>query len=131
MEKIIFDELDYEDMDLMENDFYALFNNEYENKEYAMHGDIGLWDGVRYGYSDKVFNSIYDAICDLKDGYITVYEEKYGKLMVKNSHHDGTDYIEIKELTPLGRELIDNGYDGNICKRKGATKNVRFVKNYL
>lgn len=128
--KLLFDELSFENEEhyIIEEECEVLFDNSYQDKEYVICGTLGLWDGNYEVHSDKVFDSIYDAICECwTEGYIKVYEGKYGKLIVKELHHDGTNVFEIKELTPLGSELLNN-YCENIFKRKGATKNARFTK---
>ena len=135
MSTIIYNDLQF--IDAIENEiiFDELFNNEYEHKSYILTGDIGLWDGIRKGvHHPSVFNSIKEAILTANDGfygYISVSEEKYGKLFVNICHHDGNNSLEIRELTPLGEEMHNNYKDvREILKRKGATKNVKYLKNY-
>ena len=135
METTIYDELNFEDFDEQCIIFDELFDNEHEQKLYVITGDIGLWDGVRKGvHHPIIFNSIKDAILTANDGfngYIKVTEGKYGKLQLHICHHDGNNYLEIKELTKIGEEMA-NEYRTvqDILKRKGATKNVRFLKNH-
>lgn len=145
--KIIFDELSildaFEDAsedlrnELVNEEFNNLFNNEYAKKRYIVAGSIGLWDGKRYGYSTKIANSIKEAIQNATDGfgicYIRVEEEKYGKLFVTVSHHDGNNFLEIREITNYGEEILNSNYDDvdSIINRKGATRNVKFYKRYF
>lgn len=134
--KKIFDELAFNDYDESEMVFDDLFNNENENNLYILTGDIGLWNGVRKGvHHPSVFRSLKDAIYMANDGfngYITVSEGKYGKLYVDICHHDGSNHLEIRELTALGEEMHNNYRDvGTILKRKGATRNVQFMKRYF
>ena len=130
-EKILYDETVEFDNDEY---FEDLFNNGYANHLYVVGGIIGLWDGKRKGYSTKVFNSIYDAIIacnDGFDGYIRVSEKNYGRLYVHINHHDGNNYLEIRELTRKGEEMHNNYCDvGDILERKGATRNVKFSKRF-
>ena len=134
--KIIYDDLSFDDYDEREIVFNDLFDNEYENKRYILTGDIGLWDGVRKDvHHPSVFNSLVDAIAVANDGfngYITVSEGKYGKLLLDICHHDGNNHLEIRELTKLGEEMDDN-YKSvqEIINRRGSTKNVKFLKNYF
>ncbi len=135
-EKIIFDELNFDDYEEMELEMDALFNNEYECKYYIVCGDIGLWDGVRPdAYLPCAYDSILSAITASNrgfNGYITVSEGNYGKLLLHICHHDGNNYLEIKELSKLGEEMYNNGKDIDIIlNKKGATKNIRFTKKYL
>ena len=55
-----------------------------------------------------------------------------GKLMLDVVHHDGTNHLEIREITKKGREVIDNdyGYVDKAAFRKGCTRNVKFTKKY-
>lgn len=145
--KVIFDELDFydslenesEDLKtaLIEDEIDSLFNNQYANKKYIVVGSIGLWDGIRYGYSRNIANSIKEAIYNATDGfgmcYITLKEKEYGKLFLRISHHDGTNNLEIREITSLGEKILDNNYNDvdSIINRKGATRNVKFFKRYF
>ena len=134
--KVIYDDLSFEDEFEKEVVFEDLFDNEYANNKYIITGDIGLWDGVRKDvHHPRVFDSIAEAIIVANDGfngYITVSEGKYGKLLLDICHHDGSNHLEIRELTKLGEEM-DNNYKSvqEIINRKGSTRNVRFLKNYF
>lgn len=137
--KLIFDDKDYEDNELMAEDFNDLFDNEHENKKYVVSGYLDLWDGIHYGHMPKVYCSLKDAIIGCEDGFgicnSEVIEEKYGKLYVITHHHDsnrGGNRQEIRELSKLGESMYDYGHSvENILNRKGATKNVKFCKNYF
>ena len=146
MTKIIFDELDFlETLDgidelfsgeLMEQEIDNLFNNDYEHKNYILTGSIGLWDGTRTGHSCKIYNSIKEAIYGATDGfgmcYITISEENYGKLFIDVCHHDGNNHLEVREITALGQDVLNRHFNdvSMIINRKGATKNIKFLKNY-
>ena len=59
--------------------------------------------------NDSIFNSLKDAILtanDGFDGYITVSEEKYGRLFVDICHHDGNNRLEIRGIL---LEFLDQG----------------------
>lgn len=130
----IFNELEIEDenFDII---FDEMFNNRYENKTYILTGDIGLWDGVRRGvHHPSFFNSMSEAILTANDGfngYISVYEDN-GKLIVHICHHDGNNYLEIRELNKLGEQMM-NEYKsvGDIIRRKNASKKINYIKNYM
>lgn len=134
-DKKIYEELnkDYEYWDEDGIIFDELFDNENDSKRYVVCGRLGLWWGNPTGYKEKVFNSLKEALLSVCDGMgdLTVIEGAYGRLYAKYSHHDGVDYLQIRELTELGEEMLDNWYDvGTILKRKGATRNVKYLKNY-
>ena len=139
----IFDELDdrwneegYDpenDIDI-NTEFEILFNDEDEGNHYIISGSHQLWHGTYEGHSPKVYNSIKDAITDSEDGfgicYTQIFEGNYGKLTFNTIHHDGTNRLEIKQLTRLGEQLyLEKDYRvGSLLKRKGATKNIRLSK---
>lgn len=135
-ETILFNELELiEDFEEDNDGLWIIFEELFDRGtgEYVITGSLGLWDGRHEVYCDEIFSSLTDAINKTINGdcYVTVKEGKYGKLMVDIAHHDGTNHFEIKELTSKGKEMMDNNYCGDICKVKGATRNVRFMKNYM
>ena len=71
-------------------------------------GTCGCWDGTYDGgcYVDK-FDDLYKFWKDCRD--IKVYDE-CGHLYIKATHHDGTNYAELKELTCKGSEYAGNHY---------------------
>lgn len=138
-DKMLYDELDvYEqyEYDWESTDF--VFEDLFDvgkDKRFVVCGRVGLWDGERTGYLPKSFFSIKEAILNANNGfngYIKVYEGKYGRLYLDINHHDGNNHLEIRELTRLGEDLEDLCYDmDDILNRKGATRNVKFFKRYL
>ena len=124
---------DYDTLwDIINEDLDLRFDNSYENKQYVVTGSLGLWDGRHYGYFEDVFDSLREAInkCweDTED--IKIYEEN-GHLYVCGYHHDGRNYFEIRELTQKGIDMLDDWYDGDICKVKYATKKIKYLNKYL
>ena len=69
-------------------------------------GSIGRWDGnYRGGY---IFNTFEEFCKCLKDcDYIEITDNK-GHLEIKCSHHDGTNFYEIKRVSDFGYEWYDN-----------------------
>lgn len=67
-------------------------------------GTLGLW----YGRVDggKFINNVGEFIEMLKDN--TKIYDKDGHLFIETSHHDGTNYYEMKLLTKKGVELAEN-----------------------
>lgn len=127
--KIIYDE--YTTLTFNEEEFNNLFDNTFENREYVITGVLGLWDGKYKTYSSHVYHSLKDALLATTEDCIVVKEGKYGRLLVDSYHHDGVNKFEIKELTSKGSEMMNNNYSKDICQVHGATRNVKFVKNYL
>jgi hypothetical protein len=66
--------------------------------------DLGLWNGRRQGYKIIQSGNIQDILysdCD----YVEWYSDGYN-IKAKMSHHDGTNYIEYREIR--GNVNIDN-----------------------
>ena len=91
------------------DDFKINFKEELDNHYYVVTGTLGLWDGTHEG--GKVIAGWYDLMNLLEDcDYIKVVDDN-GLLKVTGSHHDGTNYFEVKELTDKGYEYYkDNEY---------------------
>ena len=97
-EEINWDEFKYEFEKFIKDSGYGLL----------MCGSVGCWDG-RYdgGSYVKKFDDLYKFWngCD----YIKVWDEG-GHLHIKASHHDGTNYAELKILTKHGSEYAEEHY---------------------
>lgn len=135
--KIFFDELDEKYDNYTYNDLDNLFNNSYADKKYILVGSIQRWDGKGYGHCTRVFDSIIEAIKYSVDGwgscYLKIYEENYGRLYIQVSHHDGTNLLEVRELTSKGEQLYyNNFYDGldKVVEQSATTRNVKFSRRY-
>lgn len=121
--------LDYIDFCLeLENTFLSEDDAEYIVQGYA---EGGFNKG--YGYIDKVFTSIYDAIIFIMSSwdseFIKVYEKDYGRLYVEVSHHDGHNKLEVRQLTEKGEDYLNRYWSlWEVLIRKGTTKNVKFSK---
>ena len=69
-------------------------------------GSIGRWDGnYRGGY---IFNTFEEFCKCLEDcAYVEITDNK-GHLEIKCSHHDGTNFYEVKRVSDFGCEWYDN-----------------------
>ena len=69
-------------------------------------GSIGRWDGIyRGGY---IFNTFEEFCKCFEDcAYIEIADNK-GHLEIKCSHHDGTNFYEVKRVSNFGCEWYDN-----------------------
>lgn len=100
----------YDQSEFAWDDFKYEFDSFLQNSQtgFLLCGDVGTWRGSMAGgcYVDK-FDDLYKFwdSCD----YIKVYDDG-GHLYIKASHHDGTNYAELKELTKKGVEYKDNHY---------------------
>lgn len=128
------DEVEYDPAFESDIAFDAMFDNKYANQLYVVCGIADHWDGEHKGYFDWTANSIKMAILKANngyDGYITVSEGDYGRLLLRIGHHDGVNNFEVREVTKRGREMLDNYVDiGDILERQGTTRNVRYMKKY-
>lgn len=97
------EEWDWEDFKVEFNQFLKQSAN-----GFLAIGTCGLWDGTYDGgcYIEN-FDDLYRFWKDCD--YIKVYDEG-GHLYLKATHHDGTNYAELKELTSKGYTYKDNHY---------------------
>lgn len=140
-EKIFYDDLDeaYDDIDRFDLEMW--FDNKYAQQQYIVIGRAERWDikGEKaYGYINKTFNSILQAIDESLDGcgicYMKIYETNYGRLFIDINHHDGCNQLEIREINQKGlNKLYTDYFDeaiNTIANKKGYTRNVKFSKRY-
>lgn len=110
------DHLDEATDDMIYNEMYELERMYWDDISYELKhffdkgnawlltGSIGRWDGnYRGGY---IFNT-FEEFCEcLKDcDYIEITDNK-GHLEVKCSHHDGTNFYEVKRVSDFGCEYF-------------------------
>lgn len=130
--KMLYDELD----ERFDDDDISIFNNWFDKQQYVVCGTAQTWLGRGSGYMPYVYDSVAEAIGRTADDwgicYVKIYEEKYGKLCFDISHHDGYNEFEIREITDLGKEILNNTFNdvGSIINRKGATRNVKWCKRH-
>ena len=92
------------------DDFKAEFGSFIRKSDYGflLIGDVGTWMGSQSGgcYIEE-FDDLrkFWGDCD----YIKVYDEG-GHLYIRASHHDGSNYAELKELTCAGSEYAGEHY---------------------
>jgi len=75
-------------------------------------GTVGRWDGR---YNGGCYVHDFDDLYKFWDGCrdIKVYDEK-GHLYIEATHHDGSNYAELKEITDKGEEYVcDHMYDSD------------------
>lgn len=86
------------------------YNVEYYEKEhgvktYVILADLGLWNGRAEG--GKIIRGLWNAISKCFEDYNHIYEYRR-RLCVDAVHHDGTNHFQIKELTPVGLDYVEN-----------------------
>ena len=110
-EEEITDEMIYNEMYELERMYWDDISYELKHffdkgNAWLLTGSIGRWDGnYRGGY---IFNT-FEEFCEcLKDcDYIEITDNK-GHLEVKCSHHDGTNFYEVKRVSDFGYEWYNN-----------------------
>ena len=110
-EKEITDEMIWDEMRFLEEEYWNDISYELKSffdkgNAWLLTGSIGRWDGnYRGGY---IFNT-FEGFCEcLKDcDYVEITDNK-GHLEIKCSHHDGTNFYEVKRVSDFGCEWYDN-----------------------
>ena len=110
-EEEITDEMIYNEMYELERMYWDDISYELKHffdkgNAWLLTGSIGRWDGnCRGGY---IFNT-FEELCEcLKDcDYVEIVDNK-GHLEIKCSHHDGTNFYEVKRVSDFGCEWYDN-----------------------
>jgi hypothetical protein len=97
------------ELEFRKEDAWDIFEQELENfiqdKTFILQGSVGTWCGrSKGGFVFNTFNELSQAWrgCD----YIKCYDEN-GHMYLECSHHDGTNYLEIRQLTPAGMQYLE------------------------
>lgn len=95
--------LDYLNWQNIEQELAGYFSN---GNHFIAVGTVGRWNGTFAG--GKIFETLDELLTIAKDcDYLKFYDEN-GHLYLKCSHHDGTNEVEIKEITEKGWEYYEN-----------------------
>lgn len=81
-----------------------------KSEAWILQGDVGTWRGAkRGGFVFKTFDEMLKATRDCNS---IEFKDVDGHLYLTCSHHDGTNYFEIKKLTYNGYNLyVENDCD--------------------
>jgi hypothetical protein len=89
-------------------DFEIEFTQFIQGNQWLVCGSFGGWRGRQAAGS--LISSFRELSVAWQDcDYIDIYDEN-GHLYIKCSHHDGTNYYELKRVTPKGYEFLSNNY---------------------
>lgn len=107
----ITDEMIWNEMHLLEEMYWD--DIRYELKKFFADGDgwlligsLGLWDGrYRGGFVFNTFEEFCKCFTDCN--YVEITDNK-GHFEIKCSHHDGTNYYEVKRISDFGMEYFGN-----------------------
>ena len=104
----VYNTLYYEDACIWE-DIFSTLKQFFKNKEVIFVGTVQLWNGTFKGGKIGKFEDLFnDLLRDCNDWEFS--EDENGVLNLKCSHHDGTNYFNIKTLTEKGSNLYDDWY---------------------
>lgn len=125
------DHLDEATDDMIYNEMYELERMYWDDISYELKhffdkgnawlltGSIGRWDGnYRGGYIFNTFEEFCECFQDCD--YIEIVDNK-GHLEVECSHHDGTNFYEVKRVSDFGCEWYDN-HSWDMCDEELHTK---------
>jgi hypothetical protein len=77
----------------------------FDGDNFLIYGTFGSWRGSLS--AGKVISSFAELSDAWKDcDYLKLYDEN-GHFYIECSHHDGTNYYEVKRITAKGMELLD------------------------
>lgn len=88
----------------------AYLTDEIYKRKFIATGSFGLWDGRRSGW--LVIENEYDFGGLLEDCTYVEIADNNGLIEIKASHHDGTNYFTLKELTDHGYETYKKTGEG-------------------
>jgi hypothetical protein len=98
-------------------------------------GSCGLWNGRAAGGNVvKGWEGVEQVMYDMD--YVTVTDTG-GMLCISCSHHDGSNYWEVRELTDKGLSWYD-GHEDELDRRelveglfygKGLSRNINYARN--
>ena len=97
----------YSDEDFNWYDFKNNCKKYFDTHNFVVKASLGRWNG-RFD-SGKILTGGWDDFCGIIQGYdIIEIVDNNGHLEIVGIHHDGRDYLEIRELTRKGDEYANN-----------------------
>lgn len=117
--------------DLMQENEAAVFDDLedfFSGNTFIASGTIGRWDGDHSGF--MIFSSFEELLRTvLNDCELFRFTDVDGHLYMKASHHDGTNYVEIKAITKKGKEFYDDWCYGENSLNEKEMHNELFTNN--
>ena len=93
--------------------------------------DLGLWNGRRSGYRLLDENNISAIFREMSWDQCEYYCDRYDVWM-RNTHHDGTNYILFRELKNVNVEhFLDMIYEGKPIDSKTLCRYTRSLRPYI
>ena len=127
----IWDEIYFQDNINWEDEHERLKDFFTGNGYFMIRGYVGRWDGRHAaGYVFDDFDDMfYKAVKDCD--YIKIWDEN-GHFYLKCSHHDGTNFFEIKRISSKGYDFIDNwNYNYEDTRTEEKIHTIVWNSNFL
>lgn len=86
----------------------VFYEKEHGQKDYVVLATIGSWNGTHEG--GKIITGMFNVLAMCTEDEVTLYQEGR-KVCITASHHDGTNFFRIKELTKEGERYKINHDD--------------------
>lgn len=126
-ENEIWDEV-YFQQETMWEEAKAELESFFKGKTVGFFGEVGRWDGVyKAGKIGEFWKIYYSAIKDCD--YVKITDEN-GRMYLKCTHHDGSCFFEIKEVTQQGSDYLDRWEYNYDDKRKEKEVHTQIYKRY-
>lgn len=100
-------------------------------------GSVGTWRGRFLGYSNNVSinDNLVSAIKNLVSGYdsVKIYFNTHGDLELALGHHDGTNYVTIRQLKERYHDenywdkILTDLYNQDDSSAYKYTKSVKYI----
>lgn len=106
-EEVIWNEIYFQSEVDLDNEHYMLKRFFNHSGYWMLRGECGRWDGsYGAGYVFTDFDDMFYKATESCD-YIKIWDEN-GHFYLQCSHHDGTNFYEIKRITDRAYDIIDN-----------------------
>ena len=121
----------YDDIDIS-------FEDEQYNLSRVLNGrilaiaDMGLWNGRRSGYKILGNNLNEVLTCEIGCDEKEIYCDQYN-VLAKGYHHDGTNYVEFRELKEDTnyQNLLNTLYNNEEVTREDIRKYTKSLRPYI
>lgn len=101
----------------------------FSGKKWVAYGYFERWDG--HYYNSIVFESFKKLLNSLTQDcdYLGIYDEN-GHLYIKCSHHDGTNYFEVKQVNKFGVSYLERLENRNLDDGARGQCYIRIFNKY-
>lgn len=105
-----------------------------EDETWVMSGKIGAWHGtiaggITFGWLGTYKNFKTALFAAIEDCDYAEIKDCNGHLYLKCSHHDGTNFFEIKKVRPCAYHFLEEADEGR-CSLRESELHVHLKKYY-